>query len=127
MKKILVGLVLVLTFLSFGLASDEVSASKLGNRVVNLTEGQTSNSTSRITTSIGNVIRFSGSNSGKYNISYRIFENGVAITGYQTVRPGVVENLYTRTVKKNAEYSMRLYCNSSSGTGCRGMGVLQNH
>lgn len=125
MKKFLsVLLLLVLVVTSFGLANGEASAATSTNRVVTLSSGETSDSTTRLVAN--NVGSWSVVNTGNYNVSFRVFKNGSPVTGYATVAPGV-RNTTNFNTTAGAQYSLRIYCNSSSGTGCGAAGVLANY
>lgn len=125
MKKLFsVLLLLVLVVTSFGLANGEASAAASTNRVVGLSSSETSDSTTRLE---GNTIgSWSVVNTGNHNVSFRIFKNGSPVVGYITVAPGV-RNSSNFNTTPGAQYSLRIYCNSSSGTGCGASGVLANY
>lgn len=127
MKKIFsVLLVIVLTVVSFGFANGEASAATSTSRSVSLTSSEPTDSTTRlVANSVGS---WSVVNTGNYNISFRVFKNGVAIGSgaYTTVAPGA-RNTTNFSTTAGAEYSLRLYCNSSSGTGCSAAGVITNY
>ncbi|MBZ5199839.1 hypothetical protein HU147_01310 [Planomicrobium chinense] len=125
MKKIFsVLLAVVLTVVSFGLANGEASAATATNRTVALSSSEPTDSTTRV------VANYMGSwsvvNTGKYNVSFRIFKNGDPIGGYTTVAPGVRNGTNFATTP-GAGYSLRIYCNSPSGTGCGAAGVIANY
>lgn len=125
MKKIFsVLLVVVLTVVSFGLANGEASAATATNRTVALSSSESTDSTTRL------VANYTGSwsvvNTGKYNVSFKIFKNGTAIGGATTVAPGV-RNGTNFSTTPGAEYSLRIYCNSPSGIGCGAAGVITNY
>lgn len=113
MKKILsilFALSMVLTFNSEAYAATSASASLLAN--------ETSKSTARVDAK--QHITFDVVNTGKYNISYRVFKNGVAVTGNKFVSPGQRINGQEFSGGSPAQFSVRMYCESSSGTGCTG-------
>lgn len=125
MKKVISFLlVFVLTVVSFGFVNNEASAAAMDNSTASLTTGLTSAPTGRV---IGNTIGHRNVvNTGSYNVSFRIFKNGVAITGYTTVSPGASNGTNFSTTS-GAGYSLRIYCESSSGTGCKASGVITNY
>lgn len=126
MKKVFsLVLLLVLTVGTFNLTSDKVSAAARANQSVGLTTGQTSSSTARV---IGNSEgAYNVVNTGKHNVNFRVFKNGVAVTSYITVAPGATKSNSKLTTTKDAGYSLRIYCKSSSGTGCAAAGVITNY
>ena len=111
---------LTLTLGIFGSVGNEAeAATTLKSTATNLTTSQTSASTVRV---IANQhLSSSVYNAGKYRVTYRIFKNGVAQTGYISVAPGVRGN---NKVYGSGEYSLRMYCGSSSGTGCSASGGI---
>jgi len=117
-------LVLVLTVVSFGFVNEEASAAANDYSPFSLTTSQTSATTERVTAN--SMGRWNVVNTGNYNVSFRVFKNGTAVTGYQTVNPGVTNNTAFATTP-GAEYSLRVYCNSSSGTGCTASGLIANY
>lgn len=126
MKKVFSSvLLLVLTVGTFNLNSNQVSAASRASQKVNLTEGQTSNSTARV---IGNSeASYTVENRGKQMVSYRIFQNGFAITDYILLGPSSWRANSRLPTTKNAGYSIRIYCKSKSGTGCKANAVISNH
>lgn len=115
MKKFLsIIFALTLTLGIFGSFDNEAeAATTLKSTATNLTTSQTSKSTVRVIANqhlTSNVY-----NAGQYKVTYRIFKNGVAQTGYISVAPGARGN---NKVYGGGEYSLRMYCGSSSGTGC---------
>lgn len=125
MKKLFtVLLVLVLSVVSFGMENNQASAAASTSSTVTLTTGQTSASTSRVTAN--NIGHRSVVNTGSQKVTYRIFKNGVAVTGYITVYPGA-RSATNFSTTAGAGYSLRVYCGSSSGTGCNANAVITNY
>ncbi|QTD42442.1 hypothetical protein [Sporosarcina sp. Te-1] len=65
-------------------------------------------------------VTYSVVNTGKYNISYRVFKNGVAVTGKIFVSPGETTHGKEISGSSPAQFSVRLYCESTTGVGCNG-------
>lgn len=113
MKKILsifFALAMVLAFNTEAYAAKSASAT--------LYSSETSKSTIRV--DARQHATYDVVNTGRYNISYRVFKNGVAVTGYIFVSPGKRSSGKQYTGGSDAQYSVRMYCQSSSGTGCTG-------
>ncbi|WP_152419676.1 hypothetical protein [Bhargavaea cecembensis] len=110
MLSIFFALSMVLAFNSEAYAATSASAT--------LYASETSKSTIRI--DARQHATYNVANTGKYSISYRVFKNGVAVTGYKFVSPGQRASGKQLTGGTSAQYSVRMYCESSSGTGCTG-------
>ncbi|MDE4086902.1 hypothetical protein PO902_17785 (plasmid) [Planococcus maritimus] len=109
---------LLLTLGMFSTFTDEVSAA---GTTVTLQTNQTSASTVRV--NVNQHLTMNVYNSGSQRVSYRVFKNGVAQTGYLSVSPGA--RIYNKVAKGDGAYSLRIYCESSSGTGCKaGAGII---
>ena len=126
MKKLIsTVLALVLTVVSLGFVN-EASAAPYENSSVGLSTSETSDTTSRITAN--GIGRWNVVNTGNYNVSFRVFKNGVALFNgaYTTVAPGA-SNGTSFSTTPDAGYSLRIYCKSSSGIGCQASRVITNY
>lgn len=102
--------------------SNEASAASTS---ATLYTNETSKSTSRV--AANQWADFSIVNTGKQNISYRIFKNGVAVTNHVYVNPGQRASTRQMAGGSRQEYSLRTYCQSSSGTGCAANFAISTH
>lgn len=119
MKKILS----ILFARSMVLAFNPEASAAVPSTSVNLLANETSKSTVRV--DARQHITFDVVNTGKYNISYRVFKNGVAVTGNKFVSPGQRIHDQEFSGGSPAQFSIRMYCESSSGTGCTaGTGIV---
>ena len=114
MKKILS----ILFALSMVLAFNSEASAAVVSDNASLTTSETSKSTVRV--DARQHATYSVVNTGKYNISYRVFKNGTAVTGYKYVSPGQRSSGQELSGGSPAQFSVRMYCESSSGTGCTG-------
>ncbi|WP_445479552.1 hypothetical protein ACULLL_04260 [Lysinibacillus irui] len=123
MRKYFMGMVaLLLTIVSISSFYPSASAASGYSSSVTLYSYQTSATTERVNT-VGTV-QTNVVNTGIYNVSYRVFREGVAVTDYVTVAPGKSSGNPTISPTQNAEYSLRIYCNSPTGTGCTANGAI---
>lgn len=116
--------VIILTVFSFG--DKAVFAAGFENETVGLSSSNTSASTSRITVLSNEIVSYNVVNTGSQKVSFRIFKNGYAQTLYLLIPPG---GSWKNSISapQGSEYSLRIYCESSSGTGCEATGVISNY
>ncbi|MFT9817315.1 hypothetical protein [Lysinibacillus sp. NPDC056185] len=64
------------------------------------------------------LLKYNVVNTGREKVSFRIFENGEPLAGYIYLDPGERNSATLGGVSSSKEYSLRVYCESSSGKGC---------
>lgn len=117
MRKMLSILFSLAIALSFTLSTEAATTSTNKSSSATLYTNETSKSTARVTAS--QWAQFSVVNTGKQQVSYRIFKNGKAVSNHIFVKPGKQATAKELTGGKKQQYSIRTYCKSSTGKGCK--------
>lgn len=116
MKKVFSVFFALIIMFSLNIFEDSKVAAATYTDSVTLTTSLSSISTSRVSST--GLLKYNVVNTGWYSVKFRIFKDGIALSSnYIYLSPGE-STLSTLSVPSTSQYSLRVYCASSTGTGC---------